>query len=607
MHHALGARYRAGACAFCVWAPLRQKVEVELGTVSKRRLPMKKDAGGYWSAEVPDAAPGDRYAYVLDAGDARPDPASSFQPDGVHAPSGIVDHDAFAWSDASWKGLPLDSLILYELHVGVFTPEGTFDGVIAKFDHLKELGVNAVEIMPVAAFPGSRNWGYDGVYPFAVQASYGGPEGLKRLVDAAHAKGMAVVLDVVYNHLGPEGNYLGEFGPYFTDKYQMPWGRAVNFDDAHNEGVRHYVVANALTWLKEYHIDALRLDAIHGISDASPKHILQELAEAVDAFREDAGRACYLIAESDLNEARVIRRRADGGYGVHASWCDGFHHALHALLTAEKNGYYRDFGQLGQLEKSFREGYVYTGEYSAFRQKNFGTPSGDLPGSSFVVFAQNHDQVGNRMLGDRLSHLVDFERLKLAAAGVILSPYIPLLFMGEEYGEEAPFLYFVSHTDEDLVRAVREGRRREFAVFAWQGEPPEADSEATFRRSCLQWALRQKEPHRTLLEFYRALIRLRRESPALACPEKKDLQVSADTGRKTIFLLRGKPGERAWVALNFSAEKQPAVAPATASRWRPVLDSSYKSWRGPGTKHPDSFEAGALAAVSPYSCLVCLE
>jgi len=568
---------------------------------------MVRAVGGYWSAEVKDVAPDARYIFVLDGTEERLDPVSFFQPEGVHAPSAVVDHAAFAWSDASWKGLPLESYLLYELHVGAFSPEGTFDGVIAKLDYLKELGVNALEIMPVAAFPGDRNWGYDGVYPFAVQVSYGGPEGLKRLVDAAHRKGFAVVLDVVYNHLGPEGNYLDAFGPYFTDKYQTPWGRAINFDGEGREGVRHFFVTNALTWFKEYHIDALRLDAVHGIFDASPRHILQELAEAADAFGQDAGRPFYLIAESDLNDARVIRQRAQGGYGIHATWCDDFHHALHTLLTTEKTGYYRDFGRLDQLGKSLREGYAYTGEYSAFRQRDFGTPSADLSGDSFVVFAQNHDQVGNRMLGDRLSTLVGFEQLKLAAAVVLLSPYIPLLFMGEEYGEEAPFLYFVSHGDEALVQAVREGRKRDFAVFAWQGDPPDAQSEETFVRSRLQGCLRSRDPHRTLFTFYKALIALRRRTPALACLNKKDLEVVVDAEQKTISLVRGPAGQRAWIVFNFSPQAQSVDAFGTSFGWRPVLDSSYKSWKGPGAKHPDSFKAGSSVSVAPTSCLVGLE
>ncbi|MGE5280037.1 MAG: malto-oligosyltrehalose trehalohydrolase [Deltaproteobacteria bacterium] len=602
----MGTRYRSGRCAFRVWAPLRRAVDLELRP-SGKRLPMRRDDAGYWSADVRDIAPGDRYVYVLDGAEARPDPASSFQPEGVHAASAVVDHEAFAWTDASWKGLPLAGYILYELHVGAFSPEGTFDGVIARLDYLKELGVNAVELMPVGAFPGERNWGYDGAYPFAVQASYGGPQGLKRLVDAAHARGLAVVLDVVYNHLGPEGNYLAAFGPYFTDRYTTPWGAAINFDGAQREGVRHYVIANALMWFRQYHIDALRLDAIHGVFDASPTHILQELAEAVDAYSEEAGRPRYLIAESDLNEARVIRRRADGGFGVHASWCDDFHHAVHALLTGEKTGYYRDFGHLEQLAKSLREGYAYTGEFSAYRQKEFGTPSGDLPGASFVVFSQNHDQVGNRMLGDRLIAVAGFEKAKLAAAVVLLSPYIPLLFMGEEYGEQAPFLYFVSHTDEGLVRAVREGRRREFAVFAWQGEPPDAQSAQTFERSRLRWGLCSRDPHRTLLEYYRALIRLRRGTPAFACGDKKDLAVTLDAERRLLGLVRGAPGERAWTVFNFSAVEEPVTAPPTRAVWAPAMDSSYQSWKGPGIKHPAAFDAGALAAVAPYSCLVCLE
>ncbi len=376
-------------------------------------------------------------------------------------------------------------MIMYELHAGTFIPEGTFDAVIPGLDHLKDLGINATDIMPVAQFPGERNWGYDGVYPFAVQNSYGGPDGLKRIVNECHTKGIAVILDVIYNHLGPEGNYLRDYGPYFTDRYKTPWGQAINFDGPYSNEVRNFFIENALSWLKNYHIEGLRIDAIHGIYDMSAQPFLPELAERVEEFSQQEGRKFYLIAESDLNNSYALRPRDSGGSGLDALWCDDFHHALHTLLTGETDGYYVDFGKIGHLVKSFREGFVYSGQYSAFRKRNHGNSSADIPPDRFVVFSQNHDQTGNRLKGERLSSLVSFESLKLAAGVVLLSPYIPLIFMGEEYGETAPFLFFISHSDPELIKAVRQGRKDEFKTFNWKDEPPDPQDIETFMRSKL--------------------------------------------------------------------------------------------------------------------------
>ena len=442
---------------------------------------------GYWQTWVANVKPGTRYKFALQDGPERPDPASMHQPMGVHEASEVVDHHAFAWTDSSWPGLPLEQYIIYELHTGTFTPQHTFEGIIQKLDYLVDLGITAIELMPVAAFPGSRNWGYDGVYPFAVQESYGGPEGLKKLVNACHVKGLAVVLDVVYNHMGPEGNYLNDFGPYFTGKYNTPWGKALNFDDAGCDGTRNFFIQNALMWFREYHIDALRLDAVHAIIDLSAKHFLLELAEAVNELSLETGRKFYLIAESDLNDVQVINPPAKGGFGMDAQWCDDFHHALHALTTGETDGYYEDFGKLEDLEKVFNEAFVYSGIYSAHRKKTFGSNASQHPARQFVVCMQNHDQVGNRMLGERLPALVSFPMLKLAAAAYLLSPYLPMLFMGEEYGETNPFLYFISHTDPELVKAVQEGRKKEFKAFKWAGNIPDPQSEETFLSSCLSW------------------------------------------------------------------------------------------------------------------------
>ncbi|MGC8495511.1 MAG: malto-oligosyltrehalose trehalohydrolase, partial [Syntrophobacteraceae bacterium] len=417
----------------------------------------------------------------------RPDPASFSQPEGVHRPSEVIDLRV-AGRERSWGGIALEDYIFYELHVGTFTAKGTFEGVIEKLDHISLLGATSLEVMPVAQFPGARNWGYDGAYPYAVQNSYGGPAGLRRLVDACHERGIAVTLDVVYNHFGPEGAYLRDFGPYFTNRYITPWGEAINFDDAYNDGVRNFFIRNALFWLGAFDIDALRLDAVHAIYDRSAVPFLAQLSESVRELGEKTARPRYLIAESDLNDSRIIRPREHWGDGLDSQWSDDFHHSLHSLLTGERGGYYRDFGRLEDLTTVLGEGYLYSGRYSEFRKRNHGNRSADLESKKFVVASQNHDQVGNRMLGERLSKLVSFEALKVCAAAVLLSPYLPLLFMGEEYGEEAPFLYFVDHTDPELREAVRKGRREEFKEFMWEGEVPDPDRRETFLNSRLNWS-----------------------------------------------------------------------------------------------------------------------
>jgi maltooligosyltrehalose trehalohydrolase len=483
----LGATYLGNnTCTFLLWAPFRQTVELELDPPGGRRLPMHKRADGYWEIQVQGAAPRTHYKYRLDGHMLRPDPASHYQPEGVHGPSAVVDHQRYRWTDHDFRPPALEAMIFYELHVGTYTAEGTFAALAAKLDRLVGLGVNALELMPVAAFPGDRNWGYDGVYPFAVQRSYGTPEALKKLVDACHRREIAVVLDVVYNHLGPEGNYLRDFAPYFTDAYNTPWGEAVNFDHAYSDGVRRYFLENARHWFTRYHIDALRLDAIHAIYDRSAHPFLLELSEAAEQWSKELDRPLYLIAESDLNDVRVIQAPEQGGFGIRAQWSDDFHHALHAFLTGERSGYYRDFGEFADIVKAFREGFVYDWRYSEYRKRRHGSSSKDRSPDQLVACIQNHDQVGNRMLGERLATLVSFEAYKLAAAAVLLGPNVPLLFMGQEYGEQAPFQYFVSHTDPDLVEAVRRGRREEFRSFDWAGEVPDPQDAGTFLRSKLR-------------------------------------------------------------------------------------------------------------------------
>jgi maltooligosyltrehalose trehalohydrolase len=498
---ALGATYLGeGRCRFLLWAPLAQTVEVHIVAPQERLIPLEKTLRGYYQAIVEAVEPGSLYIYRLDGQKERSDPASRYQPQDVHGPSQVVD-TRFPWEDGGWFGRPWRDYIMYELHVGTFTAEGTFDTIIPYLDELKDLGITAIELMPVAQFPGSRNWGYDGVYPYAAQHTYGGPEGLQRLVNACHQQGLAVVLDVVYNHLGPEGNYLGDFGPYFTDRYKTPWGLALNFDGPQSDEVRRFFIENALYWITACHIDALRLDAVHAIVDHSAYPFLDELAAAVHEQAEWLNRRVHVIAESDLDDTRIIRPRELGGYRHDAQWNDGFHHALHTLLTGECDGYYRDFGKVAHLAKAFAEGYVYSGQFSVFRQRRHGNSSRLVPAHKFVVCAQNHDQVGNRMLGERLGQLVSFEGLKLAAGVVLLSPCIPLLFMGEEYGETAPFPYFMSHSDPELIEAVRQGRREEFAAFAWESEPPDPQGEAVFQHAKLNHSLRYEAHHAVLGAF----------------------------------------------------------------------------------------------------------
>lgn len=527
-----GATLEGGTADFRVWAPNAEQVTLRI--VGGRDLPMQRSADGTFCLRAPAQA-GDRYFCLVDDHKPLPDPVSRLLPEGVHGPTAIVDPNAFAWSDQAWRGLDLRDYIIYELHVGAFSPEGTFDGVIGRLDYLKALGVSVIELMPVAAFPGRRNWGYDGVSMYAVQASYGGPEGLKRLVDAAHGAGLAVMLDVVYNHLGNEGNYLRLFGPYFTHHHTTPWGDAINYDDRGCEGVRRYVVENALYWIREYHLDGLRLDATQTIKDDSHVHILAEIQENVQRLARDLGRRVCVIAETDENDRRDVLPRAQGGFAMDGVWSDDFHHALHAYLAGEREGYYQDFGGKEQIVRALNEGFVFQGEpFKFWHGRKRGTSPAGIPLPAHVICTQNHDQVGNRARGERLDVLAPRGACKLAAALLLLAPETPLLFMGQEYGEKAPFLFFTDYGDPGLQKAVREGRRREFEHFvAFGGEVPDPQAPETFelsklkwpvdRRTSGQWAVGQKtsgqvavvrgqkNPHQEMLEWCRRLIALRRE------------------------------------------------------------------------------------------------
>ena len=468
---------------------------------------MRRQDDGTFTATSP-ASPGTRYFYIVGDNNPVPDPVSRLLPEGVHGPTEIINPNAFNWTDQGWPGLALGDYIIYELHVGTFTPQGTFDGVIEKLDYLRNLGISVIEIMPVAAFPGARNWGYDGVSPYAVQATYGGSDGLKRLVNAAHAKGLAVMLDVVYNHLGNEGNYLRQFGPYFTTRHHTPWGDAINFDGPGSEGVRRYFIDNALYWIDEYHLDGLRLDAVQTIKDDSQPHILEEIQENVQKLANELSRKVCVIAETDENNTRYTRAAAQRGMGLNAVWSDDFHHAVHAYLTDERQGYYQDFGRKEQIVRALNDGFVFQGEYFKFWRAERGTRVDGMPLPGNVICVQNHDQIGNRAKGDRLTALVPRGPRKMAAALLLLAPHTPLLFMGQEYDEAAPFQFFTDYGDPSLQKAVSEGRRKEFKDFTWD-EVPDPQDPATFERSKLTWDL--GGDHDDMLRFYRELIALRRE------------------------------------------------------------------------------------------------
>lgn len=550
-----GARpLAAGGVQFRVWAPLANEIALVVKAPGHLILPMSREHDCF-HAIAAEAGAGTDYFFRVDGRRERPDPVSRWQPHGVHGPSRVFDLDAFHWNDSGWKGIPLEDYVIYELHIGTFTPAGTFGAAIARLDYLRDVGITAIEIMPVAQFSGARNWGYDGVYPYAVQSSYGGPDELKRLVDECHRRGLAVILDVVYNHLGPEGNYLLEYMPCLSHTYKGPWGEALNYDGPYSYGVRRYVIENALYWLTEYHIDALRLDAVHGILDFGARHLLAELSERFHCEAARLGRDAFLIAESDLDDVRVIRSVAESGWGMDAQWNDAFHHAVHTVLTGDRHGYFADYGGLADLRKAIVEGYVYDWRYSKVRKRWHGSSSADRPGRQFVVFTQNHDQVANARAGKRPASILSSGQEKIAAALLVCAPNLPLFFMGQEFGTKSQFTYFTDFQDHALARAVSEGRKKEYEGFLGAGFIDPQSPEA-FASSKLRWEEIGDPAHDEILRFHRELLALRKRHRCLSNCRKDLTSVEFDGTGNWITLERGDDStERAVIVCNLSGRR----------------------------------------------------
>lgn len=597
---------QGGGCRFTVWAPKCRDLSLVLcGPVEKERvLPMQRQDHGYFSLTVPEAGPGDDYMFQLPGGKILPDPASRFQPDGVFGPSRVVRHEDFAWNDCGFPGMPLDEAVIYELHIGTFTSQGTFDAAIGQLEDLARLGVTCLEIMPVAQFSGRRNWGYDGVFPYAVHNGYAGPDGLKRFVEAAHCLGMAVILDAVYNHIGPEGNVLHAFGHYFTDTYATPWGQAVNFDGPHSDPVRAFFLDNARQWFEDFHIDGLRLDAVQAIHDTSCRPILAELCTLAAHLGPGMGKKLCMIAESDANDARTVLPREQGGLGMDGQWSDDFHHAVHALLTHETYGYYKDFGAMAHVADALAHGFAYTGQYSRYWKRCRGSSPAALEPRTFVTCIQNHDQVGNRPCGERLDSLIPFEARKLAAACLLLGQHTPMLFMGEEYGEDNPFQYFVNFHNPSLNRAVRKGRQKEMRHFRWPSVPPDPDAETTFRASCLDWNKRERAPHCHILALYRKLLDMRATFFPHTDAHQWNSYVCLDQDKKVLALRRKCHTKEVVALFHFSGRPVHYTFEQYFSEpgFHVLLDTSCKEFGGEG--HGPVFPEADTVRLRPWQVLM---
>jgi maltooligosyltrehalose trehalohydrolase len=612
--HSIVSRRHCGAVSlgdgrvrWRVWAPKLPKLNLVLLDGDDREvIPMTPEADGYYVAEWKGVHEGQKYKFCHDGFECRADPCSLWQPDGVTGPSAVFLPERFPWADQNWRGVPRQDLVIYELHVGTFTAAGTFEAVIPRLEELKELGVTAIEVMPVAQFPGHRNWGYDGVLPYAAQNTYGGPKGLQALVAAAHEKGLAVILDVVYNHLGPEDSYIREFGPYFTDKYKTPWGEALNYDDRGSDAVRRFVLDNARMWLEEFHLDGLRLDAVHAIYDLGATHLLKEIGEVAADVAARTGRLTHIVAESDLNDPRIVNPVDRGGHGLDAQWSDDFHHTIHAFLTGERRGYYTDYGDAAQVAEVLKTPFLGAGQYSRHRGRRHGAEPVGLPGDQFVVCIQNHDQVGNRAVGDRLSTLLAVHsehgqaKLRLAAALMLLSPHLPMLFMGEEYGETRPFPFFCSFRGEQLIEAVRQGRKREFADFLDGSEEiPDPAGEETYRSAVLSWEWPEGTPQGGIRRLYKDLLAARRRLPALRDFERRDVRFTpaADGGGGVIALVRGGtaagPGT---VVAYFNLSDCPQPVPSADGAAGPFFSSESTAYGGSRATLDD------VHTLLPYEC-----
>jgi maltooligosyltrehalose trehalohydrolase len=565
-------------CEFRVFAPRAKAVDVHLYGDEDRFVSMASIENGYFRAVVEGVIPGQLYTYRLDGKEDVPDPVSRYQPQGVKGPSAVLDR-RYIWREEAWEGLPFKDYIIYEIHIGTFSPLGTYLGAIDYLDELVELGITAVEFMPVSQFPGEWGWSYDSIYLFAPHNTYGTPNDFKALIDACHERGFSVILDVVYNHFGPEGNSLPYYADYTRPIYKGPWGDAVNVDGPYSDEIRKFFIENAIFWLNEYHVDALRLDATHFIYDFSPYTFLEELVDQVALYCQNSPRHVYLIAEDDRNLAKLVVPRRESGIGMDVQWLDDFHHALHTNVIGENFAYYQDYGQFWQLEQTFREGFIFNGQYSMNRKRRHGTSSADVPADRFIVFLQNHDQIGNRMPNERITQIFSHEQFKLAIAAVLVSPYVPMLFMGDEYGETAMFEYFISYDDQGLVEAVRKGRVSEFGFLMPPGaEAPDPASKESFLKSKLDHNLREQGVHRVLLEYHKTLIQIRKSIPALADPDKLRLEVKAHMRELVLYLRRWKDDSEIFAALSFNSQETSVTLPVPPGKWKKQFDSSDPRW-----------------------------
>lgn len=590
-------------CEFNLWAPKAKEIKF-LNISAGEEVLMEKQEFGYWQTVLENIPPGTRYKYLVNSAQSYPDPASLSQPDGVHGASEIINLYDFVWTDGKWKNIPLREMILYELHTGTFTPSGNFRGILGKLEYLKELGINAIELMPVAQFSGGRNWGYDGVFLFAVHDTYGGARGLMEFVNECHRQGMAVILDVVYNHLGPEGNYAPVYGYYDCGRNSTPWGNSMNFDGPYSDGVRNFLIQNVLMWCRDFHMDGLRIDAVHAIYDFGAKHILQELAQNLKQLSLEMGKSYHTIAESNLNDVKYISTFEEGGYGLDAQWSDDFHHSVHALTTGERTGYYVDFGEPWQLAKSMEEAFVFDGVYSEFRKKTFGNSTKRNDAGQFVIFSQNHDQTGNRQQGERLISLTDFETAKLVSGTLFVSPYVPMLFMGEEYAERNPFLYFVSHLDPELNQRVKEGREKEFRELGHEvAEMNDPSLPETFKRSMLSWNIDQNPEKRQMFAYYKDLINLRKNLPALQLPDKKNLRISHQD--KLIIMERWQDQDIVLAVMNYDHRDRHTVIPKESpSDMVKLIDSADYRTEGRESRSPDKISGNEPITVREKSIVI---